>query len=478
MRKHAETPKGTGVRSTSEVNLKHDDSESTEDYSIVFRELFCIAASELADELGQPLTDVGVLFDEIFNTGQTVSFKSKAQWKIMRSPGNLEKGSSGSATPGRGLLLFLVRLADRSAVEQLSASGYRFTEPQNVANIITRRMQINCDDLKSRLTNMYEYAGDTHSLRPGVHLSCFAIRATVGGGFDVLVCKNARSKLPTIRLPFDSMDEWKTKYISQFDNWTVSACLKRLGTKSVDPKCTQQERIFATQLVEAITALRDEVKQPYFTDALFIAKPIISPCSREGTSDNSGQATLLAFRLMLPIQFRSPGQQYEFTPLSFFRLQQYEYRDGADQEPFARVIHREFGRFLNRERLSIEEEERSPRSPTFLGRAIDGLKMKRFTSSRSALDDSLQKSRMNSDSSSERKLVQAQSFGGIMVSQEVSVDVKEFGYGGPGNESNDGLDGVEAVEMRYMGTSGQATKEVEVPETYVDILFSRCIEDR
>jgi hypothetical protein len=67
-----------------------------------------------------------------------------------------------------------------------------------------------------------------------------------------------------------------------------------------------------------------------------------------------------------------------------------------------------------------------------------------------------------------------------MVSQEVSVDVKDLGDRGSERGSSDGLGGIEMAEMKYtqMGTRGMATKEVEYPESYVDILFAACAEAR
>ena len=470
-----------GHGSTSEVNLKEDDGEATDDYSVIFRELFCVAAAELAGELTEPLENAGILFDEIFNTGQTSTTNTGAGWARFKKAVHLEKGSAIINNPGRGLLLFLVRVADRRTAEKLSAIGYRFADTQNVANIIARRMQINCNSMRSRLTSMYEYATDAHILKSGVHLACFAIRASVGGGFDVLVCKDARSKLPTIQLPFGNLEEWKINYLSQLDNKNVAECVKFLGEKS---SSTEEELAFAAQLIEGITAMREEINHQLFADALLIAKPVTVPCSSAGGSGNPTKATLIAFRLLLPIQFRASGRSFEFVPLDFFKLQQYEYRNGADGALFARMVHREFSLVLNKGRPSIDTTRKGPRSPTFLGKALDGFKSKRGMHSRMSFDVPSPTSGMKSDSSSERKLVETQTFGGIMVSQEVSVDIKEYEYGGTGNDSNDRSDGdgdgVEMVHMRYreMGTSGRVTKEVENPETFVDTLFARCIENR
>ncbi len=40
-----------------------------DNYEMIFRELFCVAASALAAKMSDDLTNVGVLWDEIFHTG-------------------------------------------------------------------------------------------------------------------------------------------------------------------------------------------------------------------------------------------------------------------------------------------------------------------------------------------------------------------------------------------------------------------------
>lgn len=107
MREHAShtiSHQKSASESTSKVNLKSDEGEITEDYSTIFRELFCVAADELAGELNEPLENVGVLFDEIFNTGHAAASSSGANWNQFKSALQVEKGNSIVYTPGRGLL--------------------------------------------------------------------------------------------------------------------------------------------------------------------------------------------------------------------------------------------------------------------------------------------------------------------------------------------------------------------------------------
>lgn len=479
MRKHLYQTSTLRPESNSEVNLNSDDGKSVEDYSIIFRELFCIAAADLAEHLDEPLENMGILSDEIFNTGQTAASKSEARQGLTKSSTDLERDDIVTATSGRGQLLFLTRRVDRKAAERLSASGYRFAEIQNVVHIIGRSMQINRNDLQDRLTKMSEYANEPHILKPGVHLAFFAVRARVRGGFEVLVRKDASNQLPTIQLQLDSLNEWKIDFLSQLDNWSVKACLKFLRAKSVSSTFLNKEQTFATQLHDALGALEEEVNDPLFADALLIAKPVSAPCCGAGEGAKPGLATLITFRLMLPIQFRSRCQNLEFTPLSFFRMQQHVYRNSPDHAIFARKIHREFGSVLNTGRLSIEGSQKNTRA-TFLRMPIRALKSKSTINDRGSSDVSMEKSRMNSDASSEIKLVETQTFGGIMVSHEVSVDVKELGDRASETGSRDGLGGIEMAEIKYaqMGTRGRATKEAEYPESYVDILLAACTEAR
>jgi hypothetical protein len=479
MRKHLYQTSTLRPESNSEVNLNIDEDKSIEDYSIIFRELFCIAAADLADHLDEPLENMGILSDEIFNTGQIAASKSEARPDTSKSSIDLERDDIATPAPGRGQLLFLTRRVDRKTAERFSASGYRFAEIQNVVQIIGRSMQINRNDLQDRLSNMFEYADETHNLKPGVHLAFFAVRARVRGSLEVLVRKDASNQLPTIQLQLESLNDWKIDFLSQLDNWSVKACLKFLRSKSVSSTVLTKEQTFATQLQDALGALEEEINDPLFVDALLIAKPVSAPCCGVGEGAKPGLATLITFRLMLPIQFRVRSQKLEFTPLSFFRMQQRVYRNSPDHAIFARKIHREFGSVLNTGRLSIDGSQKNTRA-MFLGKPIRALKSKSTPNIRRPSEVSIEKSRINSDSASEIKLVETQTFGGIMVSQEVSVDVKDLGDRGSERGSSDGLGGIEMAEMKHaqMGTRGMATKEAEYAESYVDILFAACVEAR
>ena len=86
-----------------EGNLQKESGTPIEDYSLIFRELFCVAAGDLAQDLHIPLENMGVLYDEIIVTGQQIMNEKK---KRGAAPDIDLEGLSGS---GKGQLLFLVK---------------------------------------------------------------------------------------------------------------------------------------------------------------------------------------------------------------------------------------------------------------------------------------------------------------------------------------------------------------------------------
>jgi hypothetical protein len=93
---HTSTHPGSQPESNSEINLNDNEGKVVKDYSIIFRELFCIAAADLAEHMNEPLENIGILFDEIFNTGRTAASKSEARRDTIKSAIDLEKFSINS----------------------------------------------------------------------------------------------------------------------------------------------------------------------------------------------------------------------------------------------------------------------------------------------------------------------------------------------------------------------------------------------
>jgi hypothetical protein len=289
---------------------------------------------------------------------------------------------------------------------------------------------------------------------------------------------------------------------------SVSACVQFFESKLSTPNLPKQEQIFAAQLQDTLEALRDEISDPLFLEAALIATPVLAPC--RGIEDDAppGQATIIAFRLIIPIHSRLPGDKLEFVPLSLFKMQQHVYKNSPDHNVFARRVHREFGPILNQSRPSMCDKYHglmSPNSfqingsskslvelrdeleyklPTLIPRAPPPRKSLIFWKKNLDVTVSASRVRTRDDVSSENNLVELNPFGGILVSQEVTVDIREAGRVAPLKISDmemmemmtKGV--VESAEKMKLGTSGVASTEMEDPKTYVDSLFSVCVETR
>ena len=512
----------------SEINLSTDQGAPIEEYSIIFRELFCVAAADLADDMNRPLEDIGVLFDQIISTGQ----KPKARGRKRTSPASsvdLERDGLSLPMLGRGQLLFVVSQVEKREAEHLQAAGFRFAIPGHVGPILARSMQVDRDELLRQVDNMREYASGTHVLDPGVHMAFFCVRAAVQRGFDVLARRDARNQLPTMQLPFQTLENWQLEYLSAMNSYSVNACIKYLNNVAASSSAPLKEQLFASPLLSALQALKDEINDPIFEDALLIAQPIPAPCRGRNETSPPGLATLVVFRLIAPIHTRAPGQKLEWIPLEFFRMQQHVYPNSPDHAVFARAIYREFapvldvhgrpsiadsksGKYLNvptlrTTRISSISAPRTPDSQASnLEENVDlvGKPMPTLTRKDSRLvkrpgklrlwskNTPRQDEQMKGDNSSEKNLVdinvaEPQGFGGIMVSQEISVDVSESHYPSPppGDESptegKRGI-GIEMVEMRSPtvknGIVAEVSREESEKETYVDQLFSICVADK
>ena len=512
MRNHINhTSMSRGFRAGAvERALANDSAEPIDNYSLIFRELFCIAASDLADQLNQPLEGAGVLFDEILNTGQTTNDKAKARRSMISDPTDTERGQVESPYFGRGQLLFLTRRLDRREAESFQNAGFRFTGITNVVDILARSMQIKPDDLHTQLANMWDYSRNFNILEPGIHMACFAIRANVRGSFDILVRKVARNQLPTMQMPLLSLDSWQLDYLSELNGMSVSACLKSFKTKLTLLNLAKKEQLFTAQLHDTLESLRDEINDSFFMEAALVATPVSAPCRVTQENVPPGQATLIAFRLIIPVHSRIPEKKLEFVPLSFFKMQQHVYKNSPDHNVFARKVHREFGPILNPSRPSLSDKEEglwSPNSfqfngsrkslvdireelehklPTLIPRAPPPQKSLRFW--RKNLDiiepgNGRVSAWLRGDTSSQKEPVELNPFGGILVSQEVTVDVREAGRIVPLKVSD-----IEMIDMTNknggfsekmtLGTLGIASTEEVDPETYVDSLFAVCVETR
>ncbi|KAK3321796.1 hypothetical protein B0H66DRAFT_618924 [Apodospora peruviana] len=358
---------GNGRKARLGIELVDDDGHFIENHETIFKELFCLAAAGLADKMDESVEDAGILWDEIFATGgdrarfepahikpTTERLAKSNAFETVTSVPSEDEAEKGLAYRNRdahrhGSLMFLVRKVESSrAVDRLEALGYCFAELRQVSPIIRSSMQIRSHDLEERLRGMASYTQGTMQ-DPGVHVGLFAVQPRVDNGlFDIVVKKQARNLLPSVKLSLDKLDTSHHDFLRRFDGQSISSLvhqLRRMG----DISDSQQDGKFAALLLDAIKELQVLVTDPIFDNAKLVSKVVQVPCQSSQQQRSSGPKTcsFIAFSTMIPIHSILHAPQCEFTPLQFFKVQQLAYENSPHKAVFARSVHRDVVPILN-----------------------------------------------------------------------------------------------------------------------------------
>ncbi|KAK4038646.1 hypothetical protein C8A01DRAFT_47780 [Parachaetomium inaequale] len=338
------------------IELVDKEGHIIENYDTIFCELFCVAASALARQMNEDLVDAGILWDEIIATGGHLTAGSISQASTSTHSGGsvpslkqdlddlAEKGVPTTKRNGHGHLMFLVRRVDSSNVDHLAASGYCFAEPRQVAHIIRSKMQIRSNRLEEKLKGMERYARG-NMLEPGVHLGLFAVRTQVHQmGFDILVRKQARNLLPSMELPLDRLEPANLDFLRRLEGMSLGALHRRLERANELPP---RDANFASLLLDAIRNLRTSVQDPVIDNARLVCRVSQVPCTPPTSDTRPATCSLIAFTLMIPIHVRVEAPAYEFIPLPFFKAQQLVYKNSPHNAAFARSVHRKISPILD-----------------------------------------------------------------------------------------------------------------------------------
>lgn len=561
----------TGRNVRTGIDLVDKEGHIIENYDTIFCELFCVAASALARQMNEDLVDAGILWDEIVATGghstagsiSQASTSTRSQTSVPSLKHDLDDMAEKGVTPrkrnGHGHLMFLVRRVDSNHVDHLAASGYCFAEPRQVSHIIRSKMQIRSNRLEEKLKGMERYARG-NLLEPGVHLGLFAVRTQVHQmGFDILVRKQARNLLPSMELPLDRLEPVHLEFLRRLEGMSLGALHRRLERASELPP---RDAHFASLLLDAIRNLRTSIQDPAFDNAKLVCKVTQVPCTPPASDARPATCAFVAFTHMIPIHVRVDAPAYEFIPLPFFKTQQLVYKNSPHNAAFARSVHRKISPILDS--VSPDSKLREPSRlrkfiaiPGYLlfsrsGRsghthapnqlrprrpdAVKSMSTSREHVALTPCDESVSSllyggNGAESEMASERKTPSEisesikprqqpakMSFGGIMISQEVTVNVEEAtelppdvielppaahhrdsGNGAPGltrQRSQRALQNMgngtdqnpakydQAIELKEVSTAlGMGLSRVEVVKegddtitTFVDDLFSVCID--
>ncbi|KAJ4417911.1 hypothetical protein N0V85_001652 [Neurospora sp. IMI 360204] len=351
------------------IEFIDEEGKIIEDYDVIFREMFCLATVDLSAKMDMTLDEAGVLWDEILTTGGISSgvhspHGGGSKRNSDASAGLDKKGSTSTAAEmqkkledlaekgmfqtgdqGHGSLMFLVKRVQGShAIDKLEASGHIFADLHQVCRIMNNSMQIRTGKLEEKLRSMERYTHDT-MLDPGVHVGLFAIRARVDvQHFDVMVRKEARGLLPSVKLPIERLDSSDLAFLRRHDGLSISYFLKRFRHSEEIP---QQDAKIARILYDAIKDLRSLVDDTLFDEATLVAKVSQVPCKSPDNDSRAIDCSMLAFCMIIPIHKSVKCPEFEFTPLPFFKVRQLAQENSPYHAAFARSVHREIYPILN-----------------------------------------------------------------------------------------------------------------------------------
>ncbi|KAK2796359.1 hypothetical protein FQN51_009449 [Onygenales sp. PD_10] len=465
------------------------------DFEFIFKELFCIAAQELADQLHQPLEKMGVLYEDIIATGT----QSSSSFKRVKGHGQDPENATFSQIFGKGQFVFAVRQLNKQEAIHLSTKGFRFATAPQIHTMLARSMQVCPDTILARLEKMREYSSTERMMEPGVHLACFSLHPSIRKGFGVLVLEDSPNLLPHIQLPIEYVAQWQLDILSQMDEWTLASCLRWLAGSGGYTEPNAQ--LFCHEIYHAMTKLANLIQDPLFAQARFSARRVMVPCKSAPGSSVSSQCTVFVLHIIKALGSQGTAARLTHTPLRLFTAQQQVYRGVPDREAFQRALAHEFAHCVEPYKhksasfSSTSSIYKFPSTPASypprsfsrngsMGVAISTLKSHHRSKNSLSLRENL-----SAPSSSPPPPVSPQmpTFGGIKVSNHVTVDVTEYGKNPNGayrggsenrnggeNSGGNGTNGVNpfiGVEMRNLqmgitveagyGVSGEGAGFVE-----------------
>jgi hypothetical protein len=472
MRTHLRSGSLAKYASPVAASIARDNLDGIEDYAQIFKELFCIAAQDLALSLQEPLDKLGVLYDEIISTG-TVKRRQHGRtaghlWPILKTL-DLERADH-TMIFGRGQLLFVVRKVNSTESANLQASGFRFAAVHQILEHLAHSMEITVEELRPQLDRMRNFPIEQPSLTPGVHLSLFALRPLYQRGFDVLVNKEIKNFLPTVNLPYPFLERWQVDYLKRWDGWSAGRCLLWLSTdvQAVLETSTDREKSFWSEVCNAIHVLSEQINADFFKSARLITKVMRTSCY-DPITGNSGQADIIAFRYIFDVHQPIQLEKYDFVPSRFFLCQQHVYPHSPDHGLFMRKVLQEFAHL-------VAQSEGPTGRASLCGkpkRIRDIFKIRACSPqlSRMGSQQALRMTPSTSTGSSEKETgeeILSGPWAGIHVSSEITVDVTEA----RGGSTSPG------VEMSSMGTFNVITVDTFERPTYVDQLLEIATQER
>ena len=307
------------------------------------KELYCVAAEDLAYAVGLPVSKVGSLYDGILNTGRMTSQNKKftTLTPITIADSDCESGSKLSITLTRGQVLFLIRHLTHPEVTRLQTLGYSFAPLRSIATSVATSMQITPTELRPFLEDLAIYKEMPQMLDVGVHVACFIVRPVING-FEILAQKALRNQLPSLSLPLKKLEPSQISLLTQFDNWEATTLMNHWTLGGNRQNMVKAQTELVDLMYNAMVRLRDRVGDKIFDKAKLVASPMLDSGSDGGIS-SAGIATIIAFRFVADIHYVHPATAPDFfINARLFMTQQHCYPGSPDHAVFSGQVHLEF----------------------------------------------------------------------------------------------------------------------------------------
>ena len=230
---------------------------------------------------------------------------------------------------------------------RLQSQGFSFAPVNNVLGDLAHSMQISSAELKPYLDDLSVYQDMPKGMTAGVHIASFVLKPRIGG-FEVLVRKDLRNLLPSVRLSTGKLDRWHTAFLAAYDDWDVHSLLNHWKLERNLNKFPPDQKEFVVELCNAMRQLQSRIGDKLFQHGRLIARPFQGPCrssSRDKDTEKVSHqsATVIAFRFMADIHYIHPAvDQDTFVPTRIFLAQQHCYAGSPDHHVFASHVREEF----------------------------------------------------------------------------------------------------------------------------------------
>jgi hypothetical protein len=418
------------------------ETELQTDFDTLFKQLFCVTAQELSEELRLPLQDLGTLYDDVLSTAIPVSRLSRAMGR-------------SSLRTGKGQMMFTVRQLNKQESARLSSQGFRFATIEHVTGTLSRRIHVPEADLAHSLRDMRDYASTNRGFEEGVHLISFVMRPTIHDHFEILTTKGVGNPLPSSTLPMKHLQVHHLELLSHMEGWSMITCIKYLQSDAAS-RTFPNLSDFRSNLTNSIISLSKSLPEDMRAAAQLSARPLIAPCrSKPSNPEQALQTcTLLTFCVVGTLDTQVPNPDYTFTPFRLFRVQQQVNEVIADRDGFARELGQEL--FCTDVRSGSTASESDLASTAKLAILRLWPSHKRSQSSKGS----------GSSLHSQESLVEPVSLAlrDITVHKEVRVDVTRLHETSMQN----------ALSTHDTRTIVAGGSDATTPVTYVDELYSLC----